>query len=144
MSKPARKRQKACCCGSATASNKAKLYKTEPCDKGWNDAAKCPYGKRCRYAHSPDELRQRRRCRHWRTKPCRTFAQKGECPYGERCFFIHEDAPVENLPRIPMSGHVSKDEAETILKAWTERILRQSPPPAEQLKRSRLRNEWKV
>jgi hypothetical protein len=141
MSKPSRKRQKADCCGSRSSKN-SKLYKTEPCDKGWNNPGACPYGKRCRYAHQPEELRPRRRCRHWKTKVCRAYARDGCCSYGHRCRFIHEDAPVENLPRIPIDAAVSKFEAETVIRAWTAHVLRQSPPPVVQVSQSRLRNEW--
>ena len=140
MSKSDQKRHKCCC--RTTSGDKSKLYKTEPCDKGWNNPDNCPYGNRCQYAHSKEELRARKHCRHWRTESCRNYERDGHCPYGSRCRFIHIEADVENLPRIPVGRKVSKLEAEIILTAWTARILGDLPPPAVHLKRSRLMTVW--
>lgn len=47
------------------------------------------YGKRCRYAHGPEELRPISRSNQYKTKTCKAYHEGGTCPYGIRCTFIH-------------------------------------------------------
>lgn len=47
------------------------------------------YGKRCRYAHGPGELRPISRSNQYKTKTCKAYHEGGSCPYGIRCTFIH-------------------------------------------------------
>eukprot|EP01026_Neomeris_dumetosa_P046165 TRINITY_DN3925_c0_g1_i3.p2 TRINITY_DN3925_c0_g1~~TRINITY_DN3925_c0_g1_i3.p2 ORF type:complete len:238 (+),score=21.09 TRINITY_DN3925_c0_g1_i3:303-1016(+) len=65
------------------------LQKTEMCHF-LLDYGNCPYGERCQYAHSENELRTVTRHPKYKTTACRQFQLKGECPYGRRCQFIHE------------------------------------------------------
>ncbi|EIE76095.1 hypothetical protein RO3G_00799 [Rhizopus delemar RA 99-880] len=64
------------------------LYKTESC-RNWDETGSCRYGKRCRYAHGPEELRAVPRSSQYKTKACRSYHEKGACPYGVRCTFKH-------------------------------------------------------
>ncbi|KAG2193421.1 hypothetical protein INT47_006618, partial [Mucor saturninus] len=64
------------------------LYKTETC-RNWDERGMCRYGKRCRYAHGPEELRPISRSNQYKTKTCKAYHEGGSCPYGIRCTFIH-------------------------------------------------------
>ena len=57
------------------------LYKTELC-RSFMATGKCPYGKRCRFAHGIDELRPVLRHPKYKTQICSAFAHTGYCPYG--------------------------------------------------------------
>ncbi len=53
----------------------------------------CPYGKKCQFAHGPEELRCNENVNtSYKTKPCFSFLKKGYCPYGHRCNFLHKEA----------------------------------------------------
>lgn len=63
--------------------------KTSLC-KNFTERGHCPYGRRCQFAHGPEELRvNMEQNRSYKTKGCHAFAKKGCCLYGERCNFIH-------------------------------------------------------
>lgn len=60
----------------------------------------CPYGKKCQFAHGPEELRCNENINlSYKTKPCFAFLKKGNCPYGHRCNFLHRDdaQPSKNI-----------------------------------------------
>lgn len=60
----------------------------------------CPYGKKCQFAHGPQELRCNENINtSYKTKPCFSFLKKGYCPYGHRCNFQHreEEKPIKCL-----------------------------------------------
>ena len=64
--------------------------KTSLC-KNFTEKGYCSYGKKCQFAHGPEELRvNMEHNRSYKTKGCHAFAKKGYCHYGERCNFIHE------------------------------------------------------
>lgn len=56
-----------------------------------NAGGVCPYGHKCQYAHSPDELRTHVFGEKYKTEPCAGFHMLGMCPYGDRCKFQHMD-----------------------------------------------------
>lgn len=62
-------------------------YKTEMCKK-IEETGSCPYGRKCKYAHSKEELRSKEVVDNYRTVECTKF-KEGYCPYGDRCNFIH-------------------------------------------------------
>jgi hypothetical protein len=52
----------------------------------------CPYGKKCQFAHGPQELRCNENINtSYKTKTCFSFLKKGYCPYGHRCNFKHRE-----------------------------------------------------
>lgn len=60
----------------------------------------CPYGKKCQFAHGPEELRCNENINtSYKTKPCFSFLKKGYCPYGHRCNFQHkeEETPLRTI-----------------------------------------------
>jgi len=65
-------------------------YKTRMCKifekQGW-----CKYGDRCNYAHSREEIVQRKNTRSadHKTRICKAYMRSGNCPYGDRCTFAH-------------------------------------------------------
>lgn len=64
--------------------------KTSLC-KNFTEKGYCSYGKKCQFAHGPEELRvNMEHNRSYKTKGCHAFSKKGYCCYGERCNFIHE------------------------------------------------------
>ena len=67
-------------------------YKTQMC-RVYSTEGRCPYGRKCQFAHGESELRAEKRPRGDRTVPCRSFRTHGVCPYGVRCTFLHETAP---------------------------------------------------
>lgn len=66
----------------------ALTYKTELC-KSWEEFGSCKYGRKCRFAHGPTDLRERPRHPLYKTMPCKNFIETGACMYGRRCFYIH-------------------------------------------------------
>ena len=46
--------------------------------------------RRCWYAHSVEELREKKFPVNYKTMRCRHFSD-GLCVYGEKCMFLHED-----------------------------------------------------
>lgn len=83
---------------------KISLYKTEIC-KSFEASASCPYGSRCQFAHSLQELRDVERHPRYKTELCKTYTSRGECAYGKRCCFIHagpkEDADLPSARNLP-------------------------------------------
>ncbi|KAI8087185.1 WD40-repeat-containing domain protein [Thamnidium elegans] len=65
------------------------LYKTESC-RNWTELGHCRYGKKCRYAHGANELRNVPRHTRYKTQICRAYHMDGSCPYGIRCTFVHD------------------------------------------------------
>ncbi|MEI6242319.1 MAG: zinc finger CCCH domain-containing protein [Chlamydiota bacterium] len=74
----------------------AKNYKTELC-KNFTEIGSCSYGKKCRYAHGPEELQQRIRPTLFKSRICINFILEGYCSFGSRCRFSHK------LPTPPQS-----------------------------------------
>ena len=75
---------------SANHSKVHPLKKTEMCEN-WL-AGRCPYGKKCMFAHGVKDLRTLPPHMRRRKKidvPCKHFSQRGTCPYGRRCVFVH-------------------------------------------------------
>lgn len=89
---------------------KISLYKTEIC-KSFEASASCPYGIRCQFAHSLEELRDVERHPRYKTELCKTYTARGECAYGKRCCFIHagpkEDADLPSARNMPGDWRVS-------------------------------------
>ncbi|ORX62593.1 hypothetical protein DM01DRAFT_1265778, partial [Hesseltinella vesiculosa] len=71
-------------------------YKTEYC-RNWAEQGTCrqaghrirTYGKKCRYAHGDEELREVPKHNRYKTQICRAYHLEGTCAYGSRCTFIH-------------------------------------------------------
>uniref|UniRef100_A0A915PW19 C3H1-type domain-containing protein n=1 Tax=Setaria digitata TaxID=48799 RepID=A0A915PW19_9BILA len=75
---------------------KAETHKTVPC-QAWKDTGRCNYGKRCKFAHGPEELRPLPKAEvklfnnpRYRTALCIKYTTFGYCPYGDQCHFIHD------------------------------------------------------
>ncbi|VDO24647.1 unnamed protein product [Onchocerca flexuosa] len=80
---------------------KAETHKTVPC-QAWKDTGRCNYGKRCKFAHGPEELRPMPKAEvkifnnpRYRTALCTKYATFGYCPYGDHCHFIHDPIQVD-------------------------------------------------
>ena len=65
------------------------LYKTELCNK-FRRFGKCPYGRKCKFAHGKRELRKVPAILKKEKRPeiCKKY-KNGKCPYGHRCIFQH-------------------------------------------------------
>lgn len=66
-------------------------YKTELC-KTFQATGKCPYGRKCLFAHSLTELNTKQQSQNYKKKLCKNFHENGYCPYGIRCSFIHTES----------------------------------------------------
>ena len=64
-------------------------YKTEIC-KTFSLMGKCPYNKKCRFAHGPNELYAKKVDALYKKKTCSSFEERGFCSYGQRCTFKHQ------------------------------------------------------
>lgn len=80
---------------------KAETHKTVPC-QAWKDTGRCNYGKRCKFAHGPEELRPIMKTPvkifnnpRYRTALCIKYTTFGFCPYGDQCHFIHNPEPID-------------------------------------------------
>ena len=73
----------------ATREDFVAKFKTEIC-KYWEEKGKCPYGKRCAFAHGGDEKRHKT-CQkeHKISIKCINFYQNSFCAYGRRCQYKH-------------------------------------------------------
>ena len=87
------------CASTESDSNDDELYipktnpakhKTELC-KNFSEAGKCPYGRKCRFAHGVNELISAPALKTFKKKRCNGFWQKGFCSYGIRCQFGHDE-----------------------------------------------------
>lgn len=70
-----------------------KTKKTELC-KNWEIFGDCFYKDKCSFAHGENELRNKLLAKNednekYKTKPCRSFMEKGYCPFGNRCQYTH-------------------------------------------------------
>jgi Zinc finger C-x8-C-x5-C-x3-H type (and similar) len=65
------------------------------------NAAKCPFGAGCTFAHSVEELQKTKlidleraglidSAETYRIKPCFQYVSTGSCPFGKRCAFLHD------------------------------------------------------
>jgi len=63
-------------------------FKTELC-KFQVENGECPFGDKCHFAHSTEELLPVLRHPNYKTKECQNFFLHGTCAYGVRCRFIH-------------------------------------------------------
>lgn len=51
---------------------------------------KCPYGKKCSFAHGSHELKEKPHVpARYKTVKCRDFHENGCCKFGSRCQFLH-------------------------------------------------------
>ncbi|KAM3719407.1 CCCH-type zinc finger protein [Dirofilaria immitis] len=80
---------------------KAETHKTIPC-QAWKDTGRCNYGKRCKFAHGPEELRPMPKAEvkifnspRYRTALCIKYTSFGYCPYGDQCHFIHDPVRID-------------------------------------------------
>ncbi|CAG9537191.1 unnamed protein product [Cercopithifilaria johnstoni] len=80
---------------------KAETHKTIPC-QAWQDTGRCNYGKRCKFAHGPEELRPMPKAEvkvfnnpRYRTALCIKYTTFGYCPYGDQCHFIHDPVQID-------------------------------------------------
>uniref|UniRef100_A0A8R1XNL3 C3H1-type domain-containing protein n=1 Tax=Onchocerca volvulus TaxID=6282 RepID=A0A8R1XNL3_ONCVO len=80
---------------------KAETHKTVQC-QAWKDTGRCNYGKRCKFAHGPEELRPMPKAEvkifnnpRYRTALCTKYATFGYCPYGDQCHFIHDPIQID-------------------------------------------------
>ncbi|EFO25371.1 tristetraproline [Loa loa] len=80
---------------------KAETHKTVPC-QAWKDTGRCNYGKRCKFAHGPEELRPMPKAEvkvfnnpRYRTALCIKYTTFGYCPYGDQCHFIHDPVRID-------------------------------------------------
>ncbi|MCP9261695.1 Abhydrolase domain-containing protein [Dirofilaria immitis] len=77
-----------------------KLLLTIPC-QAWKDTGRCNYGKRCKFAHGPEELRPMPKAEkifnspRYRTALCIKYTSFGYCPYGDQCHFIHDPVRID-------------------------------------------------
>lgn len=71
-------------------------YKTELCRK-WEETGKCPYGKKCRFAHGKQELCVKDISSNYKRKPCKSFINVGFCLYGSRCSFKHDERTLDDI-----------------------------------------------
>jgi len=67
--------------------------KTEMC-KYVSRCQKCPFARRCSFAHSEGELRKiaplPQNARNYKTQKCKNYhSGNGYCPYGNKCNYIH-------------------------------------------------------
>jgi len=76
----------------------ASKYKTRLCEKFASDG-RCPYGRKCMFAHGQVELREDKPS-SFRTRACCEFESTGTCTYGLWCTFIHPFAPGDT--RLPV------------------------------------------
>jgi hypothetical protein len=70
-----------------------KTKKTELC-KNWELFGDCFYKDKCSFAHGESELRNKISTKNdenekYKTKPCRSFLEKGYCSFGNRCQYTH-------------------------------------------------------
>jgi hypothetical protein len=70
-----------------------KTKKTELC-KNWELYSDCFYKDKCSFAHGEFELRNKILAKNddyekYKTKPCRSFDEKGYCSFGNRCQYTH-------------------------------------------------------
>ena len=63
-------------------------HKTELC-KNFSETGRCPYARKCRFAHGPHELVSLPAVSAFRKKKCNNFLQNGFCTSGLRCQFSH-------------------------------------------------------
>lgn len=107
-------------------------FKTEMC-KNWMTIGKCPYKKKCQFAHGSEELVRKDVPENFKTKKCNSFHINHYCPYGTRCQFIHNDPK-----RLLKNKFLPKYQIK--LKALTEEILKDndSSKKTNQVKTSRL------
>jgi hypothetical protein len=68
--------------GHSLSSRKKALYKTELC-RSTEETGECPYGPKCQFAHTLNELRVLDRHPRYKTEMCKTYWQHGTCPYGK-------------------------------------------------------------
>ena len=63
---------------------KKEMYKTELC-QNWLQKGYCIYGSRCKFGHGVDELREKKRVKNFKTKPCVDSAKEGHsCQFKAR------------------------------------------------------------
>lgn len=88
-------------------------YKTELCNR-FRERGYCKYGKRCLYAHGPEELRPSSRVfdPKYKTQRCKHWWETGKCPYAKRCRFIHRETP-EQLRQLRRLHGVPPDDMPT-------------------------------
>jgi len=88
-----------------SSEEKDNRYKTELC-RNWEEYGRCPYGKKCLFAHGADELRSLRRNPLFKTSPCYWFYKVGICNHGKRCVFAHHppffDEAKEEVPEVEL------------------------------------------
>jgi hypothetical protein len=70
-----------------------KTKKTELC-KNWELFGDCFFKDKCSFAHGEYELRNKILVKNdenikYKTKPCRSFIEKGYCAFGNRCQYTH-------------------------------------------------------
>ncbi|KAL3994447.1 Zinc finger C-x8-C-x5-C-x3-H type (and similar) family protein [Acanthocheilonema viteae] len=80
---------------------KAETHKTISC-QAWKDTGRCNYGKHCKFAHGPEELRPMPKAEvkvfnnpRYRTALCIKYTTFGYCPYGDQCHFIHDPVQID-------------------------------------------------
>jgi len=93
-----------------------------------NEGVPCKFGERCRFAHSKNELRQRKVNPRFKTRPCREFncmdPDNYLCYHGEVCSFHHQ---VEDMATITQEIHENmvalaqfQHEVLAGISAWTK------------------------
>lgn len=100
---------------------------------------KCPFGKRCSFAHSESELRKivpsSHSARTYKTQKCVNYhSGTGYCPYGSKCNYIHKEtanylSALRTCADLELFGDKNYDQ-------WLSRML----PTESPVKKSRLMN----
>jgi len=93
-------------------------FKTELC-RNFEISKRCPYGKKCLFAHGQDELRPLIRNPLFKTSPCYWFHKVGICNHGKRCVFAHHHPYFDETDPTPSEEQMSREHRLPIFSALT-------------------------
>mmetsp|Transcript_17062 Transcript_17062/g.29512 ORF Transcript_17062/g.29512 Transcript_17062/m.29512 type:complete len:205 (-) Transcript_17062:711-1325(-) len=93
-------------------------FKTDLC-RNFEVYGRCPYGKKCLFAHGEEELRPLRRNPLFKTSPCYWYHKVGICNHGKRCVFAHHLPYFDETTPNPSDDDMGHDHRLPIFSALT-------------------------